>query len=132
MNSFVKAATLSLVFLFCVRGSSAFAAPAQPVNLVAETISDIAFDDSACKIVRSREPRAVLTYKVARQNTVVSVSRPIYSDLCETVLITQQGVTRVYSYLSQDPDKTPIVGVLTGPEDTLSFPVFSGHVLRSN
>jgi hypothetical protein len=100
---------------------------AAEVHLVAEKVENIVLDHD-CKIVRTTEPKGDLTYKVMKFAGLQTVTRPIYSDLCESH--TQQFITKIFSY-SGETDQTPVIGFTGGNEDgeELSFPVFSGFVL---
>jgi hypothetical protein len=120
-----------LAAVFFTAPCFALSIPKMPaaVNLVSENVGDIDLA-SDCKIVRAEEPRGTLVYRVKRAEGVKTVKRPIYGDLCEH--ITAQFISRIYTHLS-DGERSPVIGFEGSNSDqqAVSFPVFSGHVLRA-
>jgi hypothetical protein len=109
--------------------SKAETADIQPVRLVSQRVEPLILMKD-CKIVQANEPKGILTYKVKQYDGVKTVSRPIYSDLCN--MPTQQFITKIFFELSKS-EQAPIMGVIGGNEDndTLAYPAFSGFVLHA-
>lgn len=107
---------MKTLLLFFV-SASAFAA--QPVTVVSEQVIPFVLS-GACHPARAVEPKFDVTYRVHRPAADVSITRPIYSDLC--ALPTQQFTGKIFSRLDAN-DRSPVLGIAGTNEDRAEYGV---------